>query len=268
MINLQKRRDYEASLNNILHKAPMEAGVERVVITLLNDILDDLGKWPELSAEDTPNFGGGQKTDWYSTIRQYYGLHSGDPDGMILDDSVTYQQAKDNPGDKLQPHALIEVKDLGINQNNVAFTGSGANTVIQELENDPNTKDIIKEILNIVCKLKIGQSEQFKDKWEVEVLSHKGTDYPIEIRDSSKTVASLHQLDIYLLDLYACDNINYVIWTNGLCWKIWKKDASGNIDLGKPDFDTKAQLGYVKNNNVQIDPNEFNALINYLHSIL
>lgn len=48
-------------MDNILHKAPLEAGVERVVITLLNDILNDLCKWPELSAEDTPNFGSNGK---------------------------------------------------------------------------------------------------------------------------------------------------------------------------------------------------------------
>ena len=100
-------------MNNILHKAPLEAGVERVVITLLNDILNDLCKWPELSAEDTPNFGSNGKK-WDPTIRSYYGLEdSADPDGMILDNSVTYQQA-DNPVAKLQLHpcVLIETKGL------------------------------------------------------------------------------------------------------------------------------------------------------------
>lgn len=103
MINLQKRRDYEASLNNILHKASLEAGVERVVITLLNDILDDLGKWPERSAEDTPKL-------TRTKLQTRYGLSAPSvPDGMI-----TYQQA-DPKTATLQPRALIEVKDLVTN---------------------------------------------------------------------------------------------------------------------------------------------------------
>lgn len=263
MINLQNPYAYEASWSNILRKAHLEAGVERIVITLLNDILDDLGKWPKLSAEDTPNFN-------RTKLQTIYGLTAPSvPDGMILDDSVNYRQAMCNPKGynpkgKPQPRALIEMKDCDKNPYYDAFTGKGAGEVIQELkeelENESDIKDIIKEILNTGCKLKIGQSEQFKDKWEVEVSSHKGTDgaYPIEITDPSRTVATLHQLDTYLLDLYACDNIKYVIWTNILCWRIWTKDASGKI---KKDWDQ--EIG-----DVNIDQNEFYALIKYLNSIL
>ena len=107
MVNLQKPQDYEASLNNILHKAPVEAGVERVVITLLNDILSDLGKWPGLSAEDTP-------TIYRGRLFQKFGCeYSISPDGMILGSSVTYQQAGPKTA-TLQPRVLIETKTLDI----------------------------------------------------------------------------------------------------------------------------------------------------------
>ena len=115
MINLQNSQDYEDSLNNILYKAPLEAGVERVVMTLLNDVLSDLDKWPKLSAEDTPNFGSNHKP-WDPTIRSYYGLeHSGCPDGMILNNLVTYQDEDEGRSTgPLAPYALIETKRLAV----------------------------------------------------------------------------------------------------------------------------------------------------------
>lgn len=183
MINLQNPYAYGASLNNLLHKARQEAGVERVVITLLNDILSDLVKWPDLSAEDTPNFGA-PKRPWDPTVRGYYGLKkSGCPDGMILDNLVTYQQAIDT-GAVLQPRALIETK------------------------------------------------------WLTEELK------------------STIQLTSYLNDLRTVSTLNFVILTNGLCWKIWTKDDSGKVS---PVLDTKLDkdlVGYVrsdKNSGAPID---------------
>lgn len=194
MIDLQAHIYYEASLNNILHKAPLEAGVERVVITLLNDILDDLGDWPALSAEDTPNFGSNHKP-WDSTIRSYYGLeHSGCPDGMILDNSVTYQDEDEGKSTgPLAPYALIETKRLA------------------------------------VC--------------------------PVN-PESEKTDKDMDQLTSYLNDLKNISTLEYVIWTNGLCWEIFYGDDEGDLRYWTVKLD-KDQLGYVKydENGVPIDVN-------------
>ena len=150
---------------------------------------------------------------------------------MILDDSVTYQRAVTSQqaqgGNKyICPHVLIEVKDLVTNQKNVKFIGSGCDAVFQKLESDPNVpnvKQIIKDILTKGAGPDGNSLLQYG--WNIEVKEGS----PLTITDSSKTVATLHQLDTYLLALYACDNIKYVIWTNGLCWKIWTKDALGKI---------------------------------------
>ena len=271
MINLQEPQDYEDSLNNILNKAPLEAGVERVVITLLNDILSYLRKWPELSAEDTSKLKRKDVNDKYYGFTEMLTLST--PDGMILGDS----QAQSGKG-HIHPYVLIEVKDLATYQNNDEFIGSEADTVIQELKkklkNESDIKDSIKEILSVAFNLPEGGSKVLKkNKWEVEVLSKKDTDgaYPIEIIDPSKkitdpsrTVATLHQLDTYILDCYLDENIKGVIWTNGFCWKIWKKDDSGDIDSGLAN--PPITLDPSRSGNVQIDPIKFRGLIDKLIS--
>ena len=268
MVNLQNFKDYEASLNNILHKTPpWEVGVERIVTTLLNDILSDLVKWPKLSAEETSPF-------TKSLLEDIYGLIvTTAPDGMILDDSVTYQQvvtyllALTPPpaqgGNKyICSHALIEVKPFDADPTKDVFAGKEALKVIQKLreklKNDSDIKNIIEEILCKGRELGRGDCAELEniknDKWKVKVRSTKNTidkAYPIKIIDSSEaTVATLHQLDTYLLECYLYDKIKGVIWTNGLCWKIWTKDALGNInniDPANPDFKLdKDQHGYVK----------------------
>lgn len=174
-------------------------------------------------------------------------------------------------------HGIFEAKNLFKNPVEGEFTDTGAISLIQKLKNQSDIKDIIKEILNTASALQAGNSPvPIKNKWEVEVLSSDKTDgaFPLEIRDSSKnSVATLHQLDLYLLALYACDNIKYVIWTNGLCWKIWTKDASGNIDSGlanSPIKLDKDQDGYVKNakDKIEIDPDQFVKLLTKLRRLL
>ena len=258
MINLQKRRDYEASLNNILHKASLEEWVERVVITLLNDILDDLGKWPELSAEDTPKFS-------RTKLQTIYGLSA----PSVPDGTITYQQA-DLKTATLQPRALIEVKNLATNQKEYVFIGKGAGKVIEklkdELKNESDIKNIIKEILYNGSE---GKCAELKNKWKVKVLPINKTygASPIEIMNPSETlVATLYQLDTYLLECYLYSEIKGVIWTNGLCWKIWRKDDSGNIDSGLAD--PPIILDPSRHGNVQIDPIKFRDLTNELISFL
>ena len=265
MVDLQNPYAYEASLNNILHKVPFEreTGVELVAITLLNDILSHLCKWPGLSAEDISKF-----TKKYVNEKCYRFtemLTLSVPDVMILGDLV-----KDIP-----LYAVIEVKDLDKDPDNDVFTDTGAISLIQELKNESDIKDIIKEILYEGYGLGTGRSKLLTNKWEVKVLSSSGTDgaFPLEIRDDLKVlVATLHQLDTYLLECYLDDREEGkdkgVIWTNGLCWKIWTKDASGNIIKNLPIKLDQAHLGCVKNNNVQIDPIRFRYLIDKLISFL
>lgn len=278
MIDLQNPYAYEASLNNILHKVPLEAGVERVVITLLNDILSHLCKWPGLSTEDT------------SSIKQLkkFGLeYSRSPDGMILDNSGTYQRA-DGKGAKLQPRALIETKMLGIDpyRKEAVFEGKGVIKLLRMSKNGKIPADEISEIF------KWCGNEFTKTKYETdkpvnpiptkmpnvaEIVPHwsskesdraydAGTEFAFTFKDGTKV--KLYQLDWYLLDLYY-GNCRYVIWTNGLVWKIFAIEGgtlkSREFNLGK-NVHGHIQDGYT--GNIQIKQHEFNALINYLKSIL
>lgn len=108
----------------------------------------------------------------------------------------------------------------------------------------------------------------------------------------------LYQLDSYLLDLYY-GNCKYVIWTNGLVWKIFSIENGtlkceefhpAKIHFDKNDYDYIPPLskddpsrianpseevskdasayGEFVKQHIQIDQNEFNALIDYLDSIL
>lgn len=265
MIDLENPYTYEASLNNIQLKVPFEReiGVERVAITLLNDILSHLCKWPGLSAEDISKFDKEEVNKTYYGFRKKLVLSS--PDGMILGD------ARRDSG-HIPLYVVIEVKDLSINPDEDVFTGNGAHAVIQKLKNKPSIiEDIIEETGFDLCEG--GRACLIKDKWEVELLTNKDTDraFPIKIMNPSETlVATLHQLDTYLLDCYLAREVKGVIWTNGLCWKIWTKDALGNIIRDLPIRLDQAHLGYVKNKNVQIDidPIRFRYLIDKLISFL
>ena len=271
MIDLQNPYAYEASLNNIL-KAPLEAGVERVVITLLNDILSHLYKWPGLSAENTSSI---------KHLAKFKLEYSGRPDGMILDNSVTYQQA-DGKGAKLQPRALIETKMLGIDpyRKEAVFEGEGAIELSRMIKGGKISADDTTALFEWCSKFK---KKAFKTDVPVvripnnmpnvaKIVPHwssnphdraydAGTEFAFTFKDGVEV--KLYQLDWYLLDLYY-GNCKYVIWTNGWCWKIWTKDASGNIYLDLNISLDKALLGYVKNNNVQIDPTRFRYLIDKL----
>ena len=265
MIDMENPYTYEASLNNIQLKVPFEReiGVERVAITLLNDILSHLCKWPGLSAEDISKFDKEEVNKTYYGFRKKLVLSS--PDGMILGD------ARRDSG-HIPLYVVIEVKDLSINPDEDVFTGNGAHAVIQKLKNKPSIiEDIIEETGFDLCEG--GRACLIKDKWEVELLTNRDTDraFPIKIMNPSETlVATLHQLDTYLLDCYLAEEVKGVIWTNGLCWKIWTKDALGNIIRDFPIRLDQAQLGYVKNKNVQIDidPIRFRYLIDKLISFL
>ena len=104
------------------------------------------------------------------------------------------------------------------------------------------------------------------DKRETDPSYDAGIEYTLTFEDGTKV--KLYELDWYLLDLYY-GNCKYVIWTNGLCWKIF---ANGTL---KPKefhlYKTKDGYEYIPDGytgNIQIDQNEFNDLINYLKSIL
>lgn len=163
MIDLQNPYAYEASLKNILHKVlfQREVGVQRVVITLLNDILSHLCKWPGLSAEDISKFDRTAVNDKYYGFRKMLTLSA--PDVMILGDSVKAQRGSE----RIPPCVVIEVKNLNIDpDDNDVFTGTGAISLIKTLKDDPNTKDItkniIKKILNVAFELPEGKSKKLK----------------------------------------------------------------------------------------------------------
>ena len=150
---------------------------------------------------------------------------------------------------------IFEAKNLFKNPDEGEFTGNGAISLIQELKNKPDIENIIKYFSK--CN-----PLPIKNRWTLKQLPKKdGTDsaYPLEIINPLGTsVATLHQLDTYLLECYLKSEIKGVTWTNGLCWKIWTKDASENINPDKPNFGIKldkAQLGYVKNDKDKIEIN-------------
>lgn len=146
MIDMENPYTYEASLNNIQLKVPFEReiGVERVAITLLNDILSHLCKWPGLSAEDISKFDKEEVNKTYYGFRKKLVLSS--PDGMILGD------ARRDSG-HIPLYVVIEVKDLSINPDEDVFTGNGAHAVIQKLKNKPSIiEDIIEEIGFDLCE--------------------------------------------------------------------------------------------------------------------
>lgn len=88
----------------------------------------------------------------------------------------------------------------------------------------------------------------------------------------------LYQLDSYLLDLYY-GNCQYVIWTNGLVWKIFfikdgtlqhkefHLDKNGHAYIPPLSGYASAYGAFVQQC-IEIDPDEFNALINCLKYIL
>ena len=157
-------------------------------------------------------------------------------------------------------HGIFEVKNLFKNPVEGEFTGNGAMSLIQGLKNKPNIENIIKYFSK--CNLPLPT----KNGWTLKQLSKDKTDgaCPLEIiTPLGALVATLHQLDTYLLDCYLDRDIKYVIWTNGLCWKIWTKDASGNINPDNPIKLDKAQRGYVKNakDKIEIDPDQFVKLL-------
>ena len=214
-----------------------------------------MGKWPKFSAEETST-----STFSKSLLEDIYGLIvTSVPDGMILDDSVTYQQAVTSQqaqgGNKyIRSHVLIEVKHFNTNPDEYVFTGKEAPKVIKKLrkqsKNGSAIRNIIKEILQAANELReVNSPVSIQNKWKVELLPRETkTDgaCPIKITDPSRTVATLHQLDTYLLECYLYAEIKGVIWTNGLCWKIWKKNVLGRV-CSSPDIMLDGnQRGYVE----------------------
>ena len=267
MMDLQNAKNYEDSLNNILHKAPLEAGVERVVITLLNDILSDSCKWPGLSAEDTPKL-----QIWQ--LEKYFGLkYSASPDGMILNNSGTWQQAKVGKA-KLHPRALIETKILGIDpyRKGAVFEGKGRIDLLHMCEeseideiskfcaehgnpHDPSKKnnmtypdDMPDVNMPIgVSKIRVHWYDGKKNDLDpaygdpnTDPAYDAGTEFTLTFKGGTKV--KLYQSDWYLFDLLKTDVISVVLIDGEVARRFYKDKESGQI---KPeDYDLTKKLEF------------------------
>lgn len=268
------RKRYEKRLNDTLRMAPGEDNVLDACDSVIQYAL--WGKFlknPPVSVVDVRSL---TKVDL-----QIFGLlYSGLPDELILKSDFNYHQAKyslKNSSSK-RPcgvRGIIETKSPTENPDDKNYKWEGSKGLIDLADSGCLSREDL---------IWIGKDFSRKDPKGHRILcpsgvsiditpkpSDKFNSMEISCRSGEKQSVDLYQLDGYLLDSYLFPGLDYVIWTNGLYWKIFYKGKSWGepikLDLKKDYVKTVSGgpfQGMPLNMPIQINRGEFKKLIDVL----
>lgn len=169
---------------------------------------------------------------------------------------------------------MVEVKSLGIPPDPITregiaknfYTGLGAKAIIKAFPKE-NIKQLwtkydellgaMKDIEATSLTARFGKGKELKELAVVKNSDDAGCGCKVELTSEK---IEFYQLDGYLLNSYLTEGLEYVIWTNGLVWRIFRKGILEKEFILSPE--EKLDEG-----KVVIYRDKFGELLDYLREI-
>ncbi len=272
---------YERRLNDTLRMAPHEDNVQDAC-----DFVCQYALWKEFP--ETPSVSMVDVRTFRVPLGRFGLLYSGRPDELILESDFDYYQARNIlrnsfPSVPLRGvRGIIETKYLIVNPDSKNpdskamagwFTGEGSGSLISLVNSGYlSREDLIQIGKRLSPKVPRGTEIFYSRDISITVTSNpldKFNSMEISYRNGKKQDVDLYQLDGYLLDSYLLPGLDCVLWTNGLCWKIFYKAQLWEdivLDPGKAYVETD-ESGRPLNMPIQIGRSEFDRLVEILKSM-
>lgn len=272
------RKRYERRLNDTLRMAPHEDNVQDAC-----DSVCQYALWKEFP--ETPSVSVVDVRTFWVPLGRFGLLYSGRPDELILESDFDYYQARNIlrnsfPSVPLRGvRGIIETKYLIVNPDSKNpdskamagwFTGGGSGSLISLVNSGYlSREDLIQIGKRLSPKVPRGTKIFYSRDISITVTSNpldKFNSMGISHRNGKKQDIDLYQLDGYLLDSYLLPGLDCVLWTNGLCWKIFYKGQLWEdivLDPGKAYVETD-ESGRPLNMPIQIGRSEFDRLVEIL----
>ena len=272
------RKRYEKRLNDTLRMAPHEDNVQDACDSVCQYALwEEFSETLPVSVVDVRTF--------RVPLGRFGLLYSGRPDELILESNFDYYQARNIlrnsfPSVPLRGvRGIIETKYLIVNPDSKNpdskamagwFTGEGSKSLIRLVNSGYlSREDLIQIGRRLSPKVPRGTEIFYSRDISITVTSNpldKFNSMEISYGNGKKQDVDLYQLDGYLLDSYLLPALDCVIWTNGLCWKIFYKGQLWEdivLDPGKAYVETD-ESGRPLDMPIQIEKREFEKLIGTL----
>ena len=275
------RKRYERRLNDTLRMAPHEDNVQDAC-----DSVCQYALWKEFP--ETPSVSVVDVRTFRVPLGRFGLLYSGRPDELILESDFDYYQARNIlrnsfPSVPLRGvRGIIETKYLIVNPDSKNpdskamagwFTGEGSGSLISLVNSGYlSREDLIQIEKRLSPKVPRSTEIFYSRDISITVTSNpldKFNSMEISCRNGKKQDVDLYQLDGYLLDSYLLPGLDCVLWTNGLCWKIFYKAQLWEdivLDPGKAYVETD-DSGRPLNMPIQIGRSEFDRLVEILKSM-
>lgn len=275
------RKRYERRLNDTLRMAPHEDNVQDAC-----DSVCQYALWKEFP--ETPSVSVVDVRTFRVPLGRFGLLYSGRPDELILESDFDYYQARNILRNSFSSvplrgvRGIIETKYLIVNPDSKNpdskamarwFTGEGSGSLISLVNSGYlSREDLIQIGKRLSPKVPRGTEIFYSRDISITVTSNpldKFNSMEISYRNGKKQDVDLYQLDGYLLDSYLLPGLDCVLWTNGLCWKIFYKAQLWEdivLDPGKAYVETD-ESGRPLNMPIQIGRSEFDRLVEILKSM-